>query len=387
MKKIITTLPIVFLMIACGGNEEKSVNDIIATGNLEEIRTKRAEIVGQQTTYAQQLEQLDNKISELDTNKKIPLITSFIAKEDTFNHYLELQGDVSTKNLLILYPEYSGILTKIFVKEGDRVSEGQLLAKIDDGGLNQQLAQMQVQLDLAKITYEKQDRLWKQKIGSEIQYLQTKSTYEAQQKAVNQIQEQIEKTTVKAPFSGIIDEIITEQGSLVNPGASQLFRILNLDKMYIETNVPENYITDITRNKKVEVQFPVLNKTIHAKVSQVGNYINLANRTFKIEVSLPNKDQLIKPNLTAKLKINDYTNNNALLIPQSIISENAEGKQYVYTIKEKKGDYGVAKQVIIQTGKTQGDVIEVISGIENGSEIIKEGARSVKDGQNVKILN
>ncbi len=172
------------------------------------------------------------------------------------------------------------------------------------------------------------------------------------------------------------------------PGQSQILRIVNLSEMYIETDVPESYISNITKNKNVLVEFPVLGKTINAKVRQAGNYINPANRSFKVEVAVPNKDRSIKPNLTAKLKINDYTNEEALLIPQSIISENAEGQQYIYTVIDKNGNNeATAKRVIIETGKTQGDVIEVLNGIENGAEIILEGARSVKDGQPVKVLN
>ena len=156
--------------------------------------------------------------------------------------------------------------------------------------------------------------------------------------------------------------------------------------MYIETDVPESYISSINVGKSVEVDFPVLGKTINTKVRQVGDFINPANRTFKIQVPIPNENKAIKPNLTAKLKINDYTNEKAILIPQSIISENAEGKQYIYAITDKNDNLAKAKRVIIETGKTQGDFIEVTSGLENGSEIIKEGARSVKDGQDVKII-
>jgi len=156
--------------------------------------------------------------------------------------------------------------------------------------------------------------------------------------------------------------------------------------MYIETEVPERYISTITAGKDVEVNFPILGKTMNAKIRQAGNFINPANRSFKIEVAVSNKDKSIKPNLTAKLKINDYTNEKAILIPQSIISENAEGEQYVYIISNKTEGAAKAQKDIITTGKTQGDFIEVLSGIKHGNEIINEGARSVTDGQDVKIL-
>ena len=387
MKKIYTVVIGSLLILSCGGNKETTIEDVIASGSLEEIRVRRTEVVAKQQKLNDAIKQLDLKIATLDLTKKLPLITAVKIEESIFNHYLELQGNVSTKNLLILYPEYSGILSKVYVKEGQEVKKGQILAKIDDAGMSQQVAQLQIQSDLAKTTFERQKRLWEQKIGSEIQYLQAKSSYESQQKAVNQAQSQLAKTIIRAPFSGTIDDVITEQGSVVAPGQSQLMRIVNLDDMYIETDVPESYISNVTKNKNVEVEFPVLGKTINAKVRQAGNFINPANRTFKVEIAVPNKDKSIKPNLTAKLKINDYTNKKALLLPQSIISENAEGQQYVYVITEKNSNQeAIAKKVIIETGKTQGDVIEILKGINSGDEIINEGARNVKDGQTVKII-
>lgn len=389
MKHIFSLFTIAILLVSCGGNQEQSVDEVIATGNLESIRKTRETIVAKQQELNNQIKQLDDEISKLDTSKKVPLITTFKATESVFNHYLELQGNVQTKQNIVIFPEMGGTLNRVYVKEGQKVYKGQLLASIDDGGLGQQVAQLQIQADLAKTTFERQERLWNQKIGSEIQYLQAKSNYKAQQKAVNQLKSQLGKTSVRAPFSGVIDDVITEQGSVVAPGQSQLMRIVNLDNMYIETDVPESYITNVIKGKKVEVEFPILGTSIETKIRQAGNFINPANRTFKVEVGIKNKDKSIKPNLTAKLKINDYTNDKALLIPQSIISEDAEGNQYVYIVNDIKTEndktIGVAKRVIIETGKTQGDVIEVLTGIENGSEIIQEGARSVKDGQEVSI--
>ena len=390
MKNILTILLFALILVSCGGEDKgkNSMENVLKSNNIETVRKKRAELVNDQETVHAKIKLLDELISKIDTVKNIPLITTFTAKQEVFSHTLEIQGNVTTKNLLVIYPEYNGVLTNVYVKEGQRVSKGQILAKIDDGGLGQQLAQIQIQADLARTTFERQERLWKQNIGSEIQYLQAKSTYEAQSKAVNQLQQQIGKTTVRAPFTGTIDDVITEQGSVVAAGQSQLMRIINLDDMYIETDVPESYLSNVTKGKDVQVEFPVLGKVIDTKISQVGEFINPANRTFKIEVGIPNKDKTIKPNLTAKLKINDYTNENALLVPQSIISENAEGEQYIYLVNDKNSDdEGVAKRVIIKTGRTQGDVIEVLEGIENGAEIIQEGARSVKDNQTVKVIN
>ena len=387
MKHISTLIVIALVLVSCGGGQSQSTESILASGDIEQIQAKKDELVTQQQDLARQIKQLDDSLKVLSPDRNVPLITTFMAKTETFNHYLELQGSVKTKQNLVLTPEISGILKQVFVKEGDKVTKGQLLANIDDGGLSQQKAQLQIQADLAKTTFDRQKRLWEQKIGSEIQYLNAKSNYEALEESVNQINQQLAKTNVRAPFSGIIDDVISEQGSVVAPGQTQLLRIVSLKDMYIESDVPESYLTSITKGKHVEVNFPVLGKTIDAKIRQTGNFINPSNRTFRVEIAVPNKEQIIKPNLTARLKINDYTSENAILIPQSIISENAEGKQYIFTLTEKNEDKAKADQVFITTGKTQGDLIEVLSGIEDHTEIIKEGARSVKDGQSVKVIS
>ncbi|TYB76087.1 efflux RND transporter periplasmic adaptor subunit [Bizionia gelidisalsuginis] len=387
MKIIYPLLIVLVLLSSCGDAKKNSVESVLDSNNLEKIRGKRTSLVEEQKTIDDKIKLLDQAISRIDTVKNVPLITTFKAKEEVFNHILEIQGNVSTKNLIVITPEYNGILTNVYVKEGEKVKKGQLLAKIDDGGLSQQLAQLKIQSDLAKTTFERQKRLWDQQIGSEIQFLQAKSSYDGQQESMNQLQKQIAKTMVRAPFSGTIDNIITEQGSVVSAGQSQLIRIVNLNDMYIETDVPERYISTIVEGNKVEVAFPVLGKTLETTVEQAANFIDPTNRTFKVKITIPNKEKTVKPNLTARLKINDYTNEKALLVPLSIISENADGEQYLYVVEDKNdAGEGVAKRVIIKTGKTQGDVIEVLSGIKDGEEIIQEGARSVKEGQIVKVL-
>ncbi|WP_298424049.1 efflux RND transporter periplasmic adaptor subunit [uncultured Kordia sp.] len=386
MKKInILLIPIILLLVSCGGGN-KDVDALIAAKDVKKLEEKRDELKAKKLELDAEIKVIADAIEEINPTKKKTLITTFAAKDTIFNHYLELQGNVDTKKNIVITPETNGILQQVFVKEGQRVAKGQILARVDDNGLNQQLAQLQIQADLAKTTYDRQKRLWDQKIGSEIQYLQTKSTYEAQQKAVDQLKVQLSKTAIRAPFSGIIDDVITEQGSVVAAGQSQVMRIVNLGDMYIEAVIPEKYLTNVKKGKTVEVYFPVLGKTIDAKIRQAGDFIDPNNRTFKVEIAVPNKDGNIKPNLTAKLKINDYTNPKAILIPQSVISENAEGEQYVYIADAINGDIAKAKKVIISTGKTQGDFIEVVEGLTDGNAVIKEGARSVKDGQEVTII-
>ncbi|OCK43884.1 efflux transporter periplasmic adaptor subunit [Tenacibaculum soleae] len=388
MRKIYSVIAIALLLTSCGGSKKQSVEEVLASNDLTKIRTKKAALDAQVQALSGDIKILNDKISELDTTKRIPLITVIDAKQTVFNHYLELQGDVKTKQNVLVYPEMAGQLYKIYVKEGQYVKKGQILARIDDGGLSSQLAQIEAQAALASTTFERQKRLWEQKIGSEIQFLQAKTTYESQKSAVSQLKRQLSKSVITAPFSGVIDDVIKDQGTVVAPGpGSEVFRIVNLQNMYIETSVPEGYITSIKKGKSVKVEFPVLGQTIDSEIRQAGNFINPANRTFKVEIAVNNKDKSIKPNLTAKLKINDYTNKEALLIPLSIISENAKGEQYVYVVTDVKNKKGIAKQKIITTGKTQGDVVEVLEGIVIGSQVIMEGARSVQNGQQVQILN
>lgn len=389
MKYLLSFLITVSLLYSCGDDKKKqSISDIINSGDILKLRKKKKEIETLQLNLSNQLDLVNNAISEVDTSRKLSQITTLKVVKEVFNHYIELQGSVSTKQNIIISPEYSGVLTNVYVSEGDLVKKNQLLARIDDGGLSQQLAQLKIQTNLAKTTFERQERLWRQKIGSEMQYLQSKSNYDSQRELINQLNSQLAKTEVRAPFNGIIDDVITDQGNVVALGQTPLIRVVNLNNMYIETNVPEAYLSSVTQGKTVYVDFPILDKTITTTVRQAGNVINAANRTFKIEMHIPNTDQLIKPNLTAKLRINDYSNNNSFLIPQSIISENANGEQYVYIVQNRHNSkIGFAKRVIITTGKNYQDKVEVLNGLKPNMLLIEEGARSVKEGQEVEIIN
>nr|WP_298923026.1 efflux RND transporter periplasmic adaptor subunit [uncultured Allomuricauda sp.] len=389
MKNLIYLVLTALVLSSCGGGNNGSVENVIAGNDLEAIRAKRTEITNQQKGLEMEIQSLDSVIALLDDNAKLPLVTTIEAKTEKFDHYLELQGNVTTKQNVLVYPEISGTLNRVYVKEGQKVKKGQLLALIDDGGLSSQLAQMKTQAALEKTTFERQKSLWEQNIGSEIQYLQAKTAYEAQESAVKQMQSQVSKSTIRAPFSGIIDDVIKDQGTVVSPGpGSEVFRIVNLTNMYIKVEVPESHLPNVTPGKNVNVYFPVLGDSVTTKVRQTGNFINPSNRSFTAEIPVPSNGGNIKPNLTAKVMINDYTNENAILIPQSIVSENAEGEQYVYLVNaDSISSDAIAQKVIITTGKTQGDYVEVLSGVNNGDGIIDEGARSVKEGQKVKIKN
>jgi membrane fusion protein (multidrug efflux system) len=385
MKKISLLLLSLVLLASCGG-KEPTIDELISTGDAKVISQKKTELNTQKTEIEKSIEQIE-KFQNENGDKAINTQVSTLTVTDTiFNHYVELQGSVDTKQNITIMPEMAGLLAEVYVKEGQKVTAGQVLAKIDDGGLSQQIQQMQIQEQLAKTTFERQERLWNQKIGSEIQYLQTKANYQAQSKAIGSMKQTLSKTTVRAPFTGTIDNVITEQGTVVSPGISQLFRLVSLKEMYINVDVPENYITTIKKGTKVTVDFPVLSEKMESTIRQTSNYINPANRSFSIEIPIYSDSGNVKPNLTAKIKINDYTSNNAILVPLSVISENQNGEQYVMIATE--GDKGLtATRRSIKTGKTSGDLIEIISGLKVGDQVITAGARTVREGQLIDIKN
>lgn len=383
MKKIISLSLLTLALYSCGDESTKNVEDAIASQDLNQIKEKREQIHAEYEKLAAQMATLDAEIIKLDDTKRYPLVSTLTVKDSAFTHYIEVQGNIETKENIMISPEYSGVLTQLNVKAGQRVSKGQVLARIDDGGMSAQLAQAENKLALDKTTFDRQKNLWDQKIGSEIQYLQTQTAYQSQQKMVKQMQAQLSKTVVRAPFSGTIDEVIVERGQVVAPGQS-LFRIVNLGNMYVTANVPENYLSKLKLGASVEVYLNAIGKTYKGKVRQVGTYINPNNRTLSIEIAVPNPDNLLRPNQVAVLKIEDYINKNALLIPENIMTENAAKEKIVYVVSE--GKETKVAQRIIEIGYTSGAMVEVKSGLKPGETIVTEGAKTLTDGANVEII-
>lgn len=387
MKKIISISVLSILLFACsGGNDKVNIDEVIESKDLAKIKSSREIVHKEYEKMVADLAKLDKAIAELDKNKKNPLVQTITLKDTLFTHYIEIQGNVDTKDNIMISPEYSGILTQMNIKSGQRVTKGQVLARIDDGGLGSQLAQAETQLALAKTTYDKQKNLWDQKIGSEIQYLQAKTSMESQQKMVAQLKSQLSKTIITAPFNGTIDEVLTEKGKVVAPGMN-LFRIVNLSNMYVTANVPENYIGQLKLGAVVDVHLNSLGKSYKGKVRQIGNYINPNNRTFGIEIALPNPDNLLRPNQVAVLKIEDYKNPKALLLPENILGETADGSKVIYVIdKVDSKNNAKATRKTIEIGYTSGAFVEVKSGLQAGEIVITEGGKALKDGQTVEVI-
>ncbi len=378
MRKIITLFLLSVTIASCGGDQPSGKTDkIIATNDLNKIKAKRAELQAE-------ISKLDAAIASLDTVQQEALVKVLPVRDTVFAHYVEVQGNIDTKENLIIYPQYSGVLTTLNVKAGDRVRKGQVLGRIDDGGLSQQVQQLETQLALAKTTYERQKRLWDQKIGSEIQYLQAKTTMESQQKAVSQIKAQLAKTVVTAPFNGVIDQIITERGQVVAPGQG-LMRIVNLSDMYVSASVPETYINKVEKGSAVAVSMPTLGRELTGKIRQVGNFIDPANRTFGIEVAVPNPDNVLRPNQVAKLKIVDYTNKEALVVPSNIVQQDGQGNTYVFVATDVKGKTATAKKVIVKRGQSSGNQTEILSGLSEGDMVVTEGASALSEGMKLNF--
>jgi len=384
MKKYFYTL---FILIAgCSGDNKKTIEELIKVGNLEELQERRSNLIIQKGQINKELNEITEGVSILDTAKSFVLVNTITTKKQSINHYSKFQGIIKTDQNMILYPEFSGRITKIYVNEGDRVNKGQALAKIDDGGLYNELKLVESQTKLAKTIYERQSKLWEDKIGSEIQYLEAQTNYDIQKNRLESLKQSLAKTTITAPFSGTIDEIFIEEGNLVSPpmmpDQGNAFRIVNLNELYVEAVIPENFIGKIKKGTQVLVEIPVLNITFNSTIKHSVSSINKLSRTFKIEVSVPKNELDLIPNLNVEINILDYANSEAILVPESIVSEDSENNKFLYTIENNK-----AKKTIVETGYTQNGMIEIISGLSLNQTVINEGGRIVKDGQNVKIYN
>lgn len=377
------------LLTQCGGEAPADVNSLMKNGNLADLQTLKTKKQKELNQLKQDIDKLDSAIRSQDAEKKLLLGTDMILESQEFKHYVAFQGTIDTDQNLVIYPEIPALLQTIYVQEGQRVKKGTALVKLSDGGLQDQLEQMRLQLALAKTTFERQQTLWDQKIGSEIQYLQAKTNYNTLEKSVSQMKDQVAKTLIKAPFDGIVDHIIADKGANLAPGATPILRFVNLDQMHVTGEIPEIHLPNIQLNSEAKVTIPVLRKQWESKVSLVGNYINPNNRSFRIEIELDNKEGSLKPNMTAQVLLNDYTNSQALLVPLKNILKNQDGQSYVFLLENIEGEPNTYKAIktFVETGIESNNVMEIIKGLQVGDRILQEGVRLAKDQQRIKIIN
>ena len=361
---------LLFLVLSCDNYSKKN-------STVHELEMSKKTLIRQIDSLGILLKEVEQNISKLDTNKRLLMVTALNTKKKKFEHYIDVQGIVESDESVELFPEQGGTVSNIYVKEGQRVKRGQTLIQIDDSLIKSTIAETQTQLDLATTTFNRQKRLWNQNIGSEIQYLQSKAKKEGLENKIKSLKVQARKLKIVAPFTGTIDEVFNKIGGLAAPLFPSV-RVINLERIHVESEVTETYLKTIAVGTKVELFFPSLGNKIKAKINQVGNFINPDNRSFKIRIDIKNKDNELKPNLLADLKINDFEET-GIVIPSKLIQKDRLGNSFVYTLQKVKDNYNVEKSYIKEKMTYNNEsfisegLIEDVLVVDKGSRLIKEG--------------
>jgi len=362
------------LLASCSGEKKDGL-----AGKKEELTKLKTE----QSETDKKIKTLEAEIAKLDTTKRaetnIKVVTVKPLEVGTLSHYVELQGSIDAKNSVMVTPKSGGVITAVYVREGDQVKAGTAMAKVDDSILRESIEEVKTQLTLANTIYNKQKNLWDQKIGTEIQFLQAENNKQSLEKKLVTLNAQLSQSRVAAPISGVVDQVNVKVGETAAPGVG-LFRVVNLGNLKVVAKVSDTYAASVKRGDEILISFPDLNKDYKAKVSFVGTTVDPLSRTFSIEANLPSNSAL-KPNMTAKVQINDATKKNALIVDQNIIQGTEKG-QVVYVAVNENGKK-MAKSKIVKTGLIYNGKIEITEGLQAGDEIITTGYQEVSDGQTI----
>ena len=379
MKRIIVILTLTTFLFACGSTPGKNELEKKKT----ELNKKRDELVKLQKEIAD----LESYIAKNDTANKGPkkkVVNMTTIQPQEFQHFIEIQGTVDSDENAFVSPAAPGLITSINVKVGDRVGKGTILASTESSALQSTLVEVNSALDLATIAYEKQKRLWDQKIGSEIQYLQAKTQMESLQARKKSVQGQIAMGKIIAPFSGTIDDVTVKLGEMASPGYNGI-RVINLDNMKATAKVSDTYISKIKKGALVNVYIPDIDKSFETKIGFVGQNVSSQSRSFNIDIKLANKDKSLRPNLIAKIKINDETIKDAIVIPSKILQKNIDGTPYILVAEKQKNGSLIAKKVDIEIGSDYAGNTVVTSGLKEGDVIVTEGFQDLIDGQVISV--
>ena len=377
LMKHLFSLLILSLVLSCGTSDKESQS-------LTDLKTKKTALKEQMDRMGTELKEIEIAISELDTLKKLMSVTSIKAEVKDFNHYVEVQGTVKADKTIDLHAEIGGTVMAILVKEGQKVSKGQLLATLDSDVIDNSVLQLDTQLALATTTFERQARLWEQNIGSEIQYLQAKAQKEGLENSVKSLKAQARKMKIIAPFSGIIDQIYTKTGELTSP-QKPFLKLVNLNKVYVESEVTETYLNSIKKDTKVLLNFRSIGTSVEASVSQVGNFINPSNRSFKMRIDLKNPNNELKANLLADIKINDFEANGTV-IPTRLVQRDRDNKTFVYTIEPKENNHKVIKTYVTEVMNYDNQSY-ISDGLVPNSILVDKGARLVNNNEEVTLVH
>ena len=353
-----------------------------------DLQSKRDELVtlkSQQTELTTKIKTLETEVAKLDPKKaedtRVKDVSVAPLSASTFRHFVELQGTIDAKNNVQVSPKSGGVVTAVYVKEGDRVRAGQAIAKIDDQLLRESMAEVRTQLSLVNTVYEKQSALWKQQIGTEIQYLQAKNNKESLERRLATLNAQLGQSTVTAPISGVVDQVTVKVGQSAAPGIG-LVRVVNLAQLKVVAKVSDSYSGSVRKGDAVLIDFPDLKKTLNSRISFVATTVDAMTRTFTIEAPLPS-DNALKPNMLARIKINDQTQANAIVINQNLIQSTENGQLVYVAISE--GGKKVAKARTIKTGQAYGGQIAVTQGLKAGDQVVTSGYQDLVDGQTINF--
>lgn len=367
----IASIALILGITSCGGDKDKEAQ-------LAELREQQVNIESQIAELELQLKAGGKKVN---TPRKTVPVSVVTLQQDTFSHYLEMQGKVDFDQNVLVSARVPGVLTSVRVQPGDRVSKGQTMATIDAQVLEQNIAELRTRLELARIAYQKQKNLWDQKIGTEMQFLTAKNNKEALERSMAALQQQRDQYNIKAPVSGVVDEVIPNAGEAVSPGIG-IIRVVNMAGGKIIAQVSEAYQTKISKGDKATVYFPDLDKEVETTVSVVGNFINPTSRTFAVELKLKDAKAVeLRPNLVAVVRIQDYKNENTIIVPVNLVQKD-EKSEFVYVAKKEGNTYVAAKREI-KTGQTYKGETEVLSGLAVNDQIITAGYQNLNEGQPV----
>lgn len=366
MNKISTLLLIVTVFTACQTGDKRA--------QLESLKKQQEEI-------SIKIANLEQALSATDTSSlKQKLVETLILKPEPYIHYIEIQGKVESDQNIIVTPMAAGTIKAVYVHEGDAVKPGQVLAEIDDQVLRQGIEELKTSLDLSKQLFEKQENLWKQNIGSEVQYLQMKTQKESLEKKMKTMMEQLELYKIKSSIYGTVDEVMIKIGQAAAPGVPS-FRIVNNNQLKIKAEVAERFSNSVKEGSPVVIYLNDINKEITGTISYKGKSINVINRTFTIIVNILGNEEIL-PNMAAVVKIKDYENPEAIVIPISVTQLSEDGP-YTYIVKEQNGIKTAQKQIIVP-GSVYNGKMEVASGLKAGDEIITTGLDDITNGVIIK---
>lgn len=374
--KYLYILVILVVLAACGNS---------GTGSDLEAKKKELESArNEMFTLKEKIGNLEKEIIALDPtfarNNNAVLISTWSLEAKPFEHYVDVRGSVESRKNVSLSAMSGGKIERVLVSEGQPVTAGQLLVALEADILKNSIAELKTSLELANTIYEKQRKLWEQKIGSEVQYLQAKNNKESLEKRLAVTQAQLDQTQIRAPFAGTIDKVDALVGEMASPGLP-LVRMVNPNDMYVKADVSEDFIGKLRPGDKVDIYFPAFNQRMKSNIISVGQVINPENRTFRVEARLENANA--KPNQVVVVSIRDYVNTKVLQIPTKILQRDSEG-QYIFVIEQKEGK-PVARKVIVKTGQSYNGITEVLEGLTGTEQVIFEGFREVTEGAELRI--